>query len=1756
MEETNLSSITQNLFNPQFLKSFRDPFKGSAPVVYLFRTRDDLPEEISLSELFPFLTVQDIKTYIYNLKDKDPTFHPAKQALLVPFVETASEELAEEYIPLDFAFVNEDKKGKALSTISLLNPFIRIQDSSVDERFVKANGDAIDLKIADRSTNTLEDVFSELVGSSSVVLHLFLYSDLVEGIEDEIKVQKEWNGKIRPYFPDLPLTYETALDEENEQRFLTAKVTFVENTLKLMGQLNDLIEDEPRIVPLSLMKMISIKYLRLLWKKPAVDREGTDIESLFYRIPVTYKLPFLRILPTQSAPLTKLYVDSPLRIPSFDPRLIPQWAEIKGPSKEEFLFGKVMIRDKEGNEPSLFGTLRIFEDRSADFVLQPPKNLKKFLVRDIVKFPDYLEEAIDKSYLEDMELDLKDAALVCQISSIGLRQVPQATFLQRLQAFSALFQEIPPLPNETPLAMLRYRAVSKFTAEDKIFTFLTQYNSRKVVRGELGGNYIQDMIYALMDTFKIRYEEARQAFEKWQSEKNESALENPETKDFGPQYNKGVDIAVFAQQSSYSFHLYRVDSMIHFRRIITALSLLLSGSDDQFAIDEEVAADLEDAASEMDEHEREAEPVGDTGVEEFVNDAASFNEQLGDEIGEGEEEEEEVAVKTKAAVVTVAKPAPKPKALEVQTQAKPIREYFTKRLYDADPELFPASEDLGRGKSKEATVKKSVKKEGEMKQSYSAKCQASDDRQPIVLSEEQYDAMLEEYKGDDVTFLEFPLREDVVPKASGEVVYVLRYGASSLKMNYYLCCEYFCLRDFMMILEKDFQGVYKRPRYDEDGNEQLKPENTCPFCEGKLIQDKKHPGPNEWVYRRKQNKPNKYIKLLEHTVHPKGIYQPCCFGRKPTYRVTDREFEHLSYRQRQEEEEEEEERATVGTSVDRIPLNYALTIYQAHKKYIVEKKKLPLEVGDKGGPQIALLPALVDPYFQQDDERVVHTPLQKQELRPDSQAFLRIGVDNRQVARNESFFSAIAPYLMRNTADDVRNEILRRVVPRNFLFLNYGNLVLEFYNPSDAGPETDAELRLWAQKNLEADLAFENKEAILRLFKSYSRFMDFVKDRTAFKEYRQFAQMLAMPGFLTERGIVFIVLDIVKEGDEETLEVRCPPFGYDNEQYSDSDIGFLMHHHTGIWEPIFYSENERAHKQFGDRHSVALKFQRSMFSRWPTIIQKRVTEFIQKCAGPGRAAWTSSSLVDPFALIPVSRLVKGMAQAPEGVIRDAYNHIVALTFRAEAGGKSSRLVAVPAVDDGTILSPARLHFDWDDYSPASLTAVVKFYQESIEPIFSYYPGYSVNFAVKSEGTSTIVAVQLKNGIFIPSTVTKSDLVEARDLLKTMNAIEVKEMEWAINRDILFGKRSDEKPPLQTHERKVNEAFEYLRLTFSKWFSSEEVSGDLRKQVEDILFNKMLPLFEKRKRLNILLGPTILEWMDTDEEWKDEQKSLLRVDCRLIGDKSRCSGQCVWKPSTAKCMIHAPQSDESDVNVPEILMRRLLEELLRFPERRRQLLEKQVSPLVPLREPVQIKDQYIVPQASLAWQDMLRTDMIGSVKEVKKFYEEMSSEAAPRLPPPVNEEAGALPAYVADLFGEGEELEGLYLYRPALTETGMPSVQPFLVSLGVFESDIGLDDGAMALTEDSMRQLTLLVRRPIIQIDLQGSNLEFHSFAPAKRLKDPTPLILVALDLDQGGPAMLSLSPTKPIPVPVDRLPRGLKSLYEEDRVLVSDPEKK
>jgi hypothetical protein len=316
-------------------------------------------------------------------------------------------------------------------------------------------------------------------------------------------------------------------------------------------------------------------------------------------------------------------------------------------------------------------------------------------------------------------------------------------------------------------------------------------------------------------------------------------------------------------------------------------------------------------------------------------------------------------------------------------------------------------------------------------------------------------------------------------------------------------------------------------------------------------------------------------------------------------------------------------------------------------------------------------------------------------------------------------------------------------------------------------------------------------------------------------------------------------------------------------------------------------------------------------------------------------------------------------------------------------------------------------------------------------------------------------------------------------------------------------------------------------------------------------NPPLPLYEKRKRLEILLAPIVLGWMDESEtEDKQELTSLLRVDCRLRAESS-CTGFCKWRQDEGRgqCLLHSPKKAYlglREVNGPQLLFMRLLEELLRFPERRRQLLQKDVSTLIQTKDAIQVGDQWILPESSVAWFDLLRLDWVSSGKEKKRFFEELSSEVSER--PSYQEEVGpseVLPQALLQLLGpEDEKTRGVYLYRTQESEDR--SLVPYLAVLGSSLVELDMPEESSSLSSDAIKKLVRKTRSPVIQLNLTVEPPEVIAYSNRIEQKGGVPYILV---ITPDGPAILSSSIQRPQGILPDAMPEGLRQIYDERRAI-------
>jgi len=1760
-----IGTIIESITKPQPLSTFYDSARKLS--VILHRNAADAGKDIELPPIFPFFRVYDLKLAIFkHLKNNELAagvrLYPEYQFL--SFSQIAGTRRA-----LDFQWFVPGRKV----VMQLAKPFDTQKARRVAKEFVDENGTKRLLTLVDTSKILIENALK------TNELHLYLYDDMKEWVGELSELK--WNGFLRPYFPDL--SYES---EEIDKKKLEKRYQRFLNTTSLAENLNKLLTEELDI------RFSGVRRLQMRWESTG----RVDVESLFYTTPVTEARPYMRLIPNKGVAITKLHLQDD-NTPDADlARVLKQWTRERNPNPEnDYVMAKCVLKAGELQQNPIYATLRFgysHKEEYADLTVLPPKGVRRLDTiftetekdgrkkRVLTQF----EKGIDKLPYASVPIKLQSASLDYMIQLPAKPIFTKANLKARLAKFLPFFQEIPPLPGVQPIAMLRYKCVDNFTNEGRISSFLTQYANLKMVKGETD----TAILSVLEDEFQLDTDTAQQALGNWLKSRGEVVLSaEGETVEAN---NTGIDIAIFAQHPFFSFHLHNVSSEENLQRVLNLLSILFTSSDESLHVSTKIAEKIkivEEAAIQEEvaeaEAEAESEPTEDVGDDDFWKQfAATESEPLEEEVRNEYllPKDEPINAPPVAAVAEVsAAPA---------ADGKIIADFFLTKLKEADKNLFDYSK-----------THPSLKK-------YVSMCAANVTRQPAVMSRAQFLEMRDEIYEEDlnsdpprIAFVEYPLQKDqkALPRPEQsyeEVFYFLRFGTTPQKKaeNYYVCSRYYCARDELILLEKDFKGTkLRRPVLGEDGTERTtKDPNTCPFCEGKVVKNRRLPGINETVLVRLDAPKtqggifHKYIGFLKRTPHPEGFHLPCCFIDNDTVNEDDKYYDKFKdIRQtevaaaapaKEAEQQAPEVRKRDEPMFPQQP--YITYMARAFTKYIVGSEKLPLEIDEIDGPQIGLLPPVLDEYFKQDISNFIN-PKTPHKLKPDAEGFLRIAVENRARFKTDSFLAAIAPFYMQRSAREMKALIKQslQTQPSVFFQLNYGNFLLEYYDIHMKSPST-AFIQRWlegADMNNWKDLIAGPKKTkvVKRFYMSYNSFMGWLdaedgykkgwieKDDTM-KEYRQIASLLAQPDFIlrmpnmddiTEEGmrpgITFIVLDVDANG---SLKVRCPPYGFNKSVHTNNDVAFLLHHHSGVWEPIFHVSKGRYN----------LFFQRGWKKdaeeiSWPKIVKERKREFESLCLAEPTLSYATRQ-VGRKRLIPSSTLYYKLSANEEinfnGLLRDPYNHLTALVFKTAEG-----LIPVPCIDDGKIFPATTVYLDWGDLNPtASPKEILEFYEKYIvnESEFQssngdiLYKPIQVWFQ-KDGDKARIFAILLRNNAILPVkrnmpiTLVKegNSYFYVKDQYK-LEAVEKTsdELEWEINKQILGLSRSplvieeEEREATTLTMKEVSDIFEHLRITFAKWISKKGDTGEVRKELEEIIYGVddrgvyKASLAEKRKELYAYLGPKIFSWFsDTDSEGRP---TLQRVDCTSL-DKGACSGRCVWntKGAEGQCLIHTPKDkvvENLDVDIKYLLFFKLIEELLRFAEKRRELFDDDVSQTGTIDRRIQDGDQEILPENTAAWYERLRGEWVRSADESPRFFEEIASTQAEEVVP-LDEDTMLPPPLETFLEKEDTNTSRMRLLRAPMREL-----------LALIRAPIEPVDDMLSMEE--LDEIARATKLSVAQIDIRTDPPT--SFFRQFKLKTFTSKYFI-LVITETGPAILLRDPaTKELPI-FTELPKQLQKYF-------------
>lgn len=1587
-------------------------------------------ETIILDTLYPFDTIDQLKRVICTYYKDIPYFIPKYIFIGVPtggsgtnIAEQALPTLKTVYLAVDYLWFPAGRT-EARDTIILNNP--RQSVIYTDPRFSTADGSFPPYSYSPRGRSTIEDIFIRPREGKLPVFHVFpLHYIMSEYTGQRPVSEQEWNRRIAPYFIDISSDgpYEP---NEDDLRFAQDIHTFVNNRQTSLDSIDKLLSSgDEHTIEFPEFQMTGIRQIRLLLNKPPIRFEG--VESLFYKLLVSESRPFIRLLPASvNTPISKIHIKGVAPIPTIDtPELILQWVKEVSPTPDrDFIYIKYVHKQRTDFSPTIYGTIRIFSDGSADILIQPHKHIRKLdPVFDFRNFGNILKQATIGMPQNVSLFRLGEISAMFSIKiSPKLPRFTKKRLTDRIKLFHPFFHEIRPLPGQTPILSIRYKAISQFASEDKFFSFLTQFTTDKILEGE---SIASDILRALRDAFEISEKEATTIIKRWMEQRGTFTIAVPEENEFMESYNPGIDIHIYSQHPFYTFHINRVDSVDTNRRIISLLSILFVEDDTVFKADTSTVLPMVDNEIERESLQREYsvfgfEPGtaidnihGNTGartmaVPSIINGeqeatANTFTNELTNEMqeflmaqaGTNTNITEPIQHVQEPPTISIKPPPPPPSTKQTNTpDIVDPRSWFIKKLREIDPGLFTHN-------------KASTSKD---ESGYSRLCQASDDKQPVVLTQAQYDRMIEEYdtdqQKDEIAFILYPLRgtaDPVIAPGVKEVYTLLQYGSDPIKQNYYFCPYLYCLKDEIMIRPKDFEASI-----DREGRS--KPPMTCPFCHGRMFDDKMRTNPVSGftVIRRKHKKTAKiskghesadapvYIGFHKGSVTQTGFAMPCCFLKLPDpIRIKDTPFEKLRKVIGEGEiSDDEGDDIEIAQQHELYAVAYSSSLQRVHTDYILGADKYPLNAG-----KFAVLSPQYDKYFSQDSTKIAERVQIRTTLRPKSEGFIRMGTE---FSYTESILGVIAPLFGRNSIREVKDLILEKCIPRVYLSLGFGNTLIEFFNPSDSEP-TDNELRQWSSKYLEVDVNSDNKTALSRAYRSYNRFRLFINDPMQKKEARHIMPLIGQPKLFTQAGIIIAILE--SDYNTSIITMNCPSYGISAEQRDTADIAFVEKGPHDNYNLFVYTKNTIGGGKDGNRHETFIKWSHISRSNWPKIVLTRASELVEQCNSRHTGLYTSQSSIDNMAIPPASFVIGIMRQYPEGIIRDSYNHLVALTFRTRSGRKISPLAAVPVVDDGSLSGlQLRIHLGWNDYDEAPINEVVQFYKESVESLMTLYSGFKVRTAVRrrsdaipdnndsSKGTAnSFIAIQLDNGLYIP-------VKPAVDNLSGQNLpiVEIDEFEWEINQKIsnLAQCAPDRQQLMDMTGTQIDDIYQTFKMMVSHWISGPDAGPNVRKSIEEIVFNHKLPDYEKRKRLDIILSPVLARWFAPTSEHIDAPFSLLRRDCRIIDTENACNGTCAWIEN--KCLLKVNSDiklgSSRIVSTTSLFVKRVIDDLVRFQNRREKILHRGISEMSKLITPIRSGDQYIIPENIPNPFSMLRLDwsVSDTIKEGKKYIEEMTS----------------------------------------------------------------------------------------------------------------------------------------------------------------------
>ena len=1520
---------------------YTDSFmEGDGILEYVEHLRDGSMTEYQLENVFPFTSIADIKRMIWQQVEGSVDYTPK-------FVFLAIEKEGS-FWPLEFHWPTE-------STIpaSLADP---LKNQEISPVLVDPAGNRSGVAATLHLYANLEDCLRPHA-LEKPILHIWRLSEIVG--ETATMDARKFDGFVRLYFPwlsEISVLEEAFQTEENsttevKEAYKTCETYITARQEQLVRIQADLAENASAMGDLSCRAIEKIKIgLAPITPKPE------SLEILFYELKLSASLPFLRYFSERGDQEPIMRYLKNIYLPQ---EAVATWLKEPMTKKEQLIKGKVLIRGNRIPVGSAFDVLFFADNKMHLVELESPRKDHLFLGSLVEEGLKGLEQFVKTNPFETEHLQLLElhGKFVWEHPITSSPRPSIEELKARINNYSQIFELE---KGEAGVINLRYVAVSNYEEENSITGYISRISASEFTESDLAKEDVQTFFSEkIQQRFGKSPEEANAIFTRWFENKfKQETVVQGEGKDAVAIHNDGVIITLRNNHPSYEIEIGNLqppNAGETLKRVMTGLALILLEKR-QVRPETAAVAEATAAVKKVDAEQKKEEIVTETrgvsardanvgGVDldflTFLNDLPEGEGgEEGEEEGEGVEAEPTLGsvsatVATEVNPVTLASRAGASLeeaplggggggvaagALESIEIKQDVDKAYITRLKELDLDLF-GYQDKRAGKSK----------------GYSSACQTSNGDMPHSLSPSEYARVKEIYK-DKITFIEGPkpagwkLR-DPPPKGYGpnvswdfdknftppRPVWVTLRTGSEIKRNWYLCAKYWCLQDAIPLIESEFEA-----------------KQECPFCHGKAIKTKSA-GAGETVLLRRTHKGfKKYIGFQSKAKHPDNYPLPCCGIKPKEDKLVDRTrpYNKVAIQPLAEEEEtpaglllhDEEKKASQTRGIPPpVEINKILSALQT--KYIKSAGKYPLGPGELG-----IVPPQVDTLFGQDSTVAIKKSGPQQMLSREHVAFVRFGLQNTE-RPGDRFLSMLGFWMGTFDLDRVIAQMTTPAFVHAFEDANYGTLVHEFARPDLPADPPQGLFNKFVQDNAYAQNEELNRPNLVRLYYAYTNFMNYVRDANTPKDIRYFEHLLMMPKVLVSEGI--LLLRIMRDNDSDEWNIQCPTFGIPDTMDAPKPVFIIHDDKYNVWEPlVFYAGMDKAVVSFD---SASL---RKLGQITSTSISQWLRQIREKGVACGRKetpayTWTPIATAADAVPVPTTSQILGFCLRakidPRGIVRERSNRFVGFLFQSAA----NKQFFVPARDDGTSLHAYPRYYESKALLPApSLSDLAKYYNEQ-----NYFGTEGLKLSKilladdKAE-SARYTGVLLQCGLVLP--------IEPTQETGGLDVQPLSDFPWDLDERLspLPSTDATAATDVDTAEGFLKEAFEYLRLILANHFKRDADGEQVLANIMTERSKINLPLWEKRRRMDILLQPVVHRFVK-ESPYSGLLKNLPRIR-KNIGNPATIRDDCptgIASWSETKCLLHTPSE--------KLMVARLTDEMLRNPWAFAEIEQGKVSRVRPL-----------------------------------------------------------------------------------------------------------------------------------------------------------------------------------------------------------------